>query len=122
MTKIKKILMDFGRKQKSYSEYLAMLSIIPILVIMSIFNWTLILQSRYHNTVWGTIRLAVMTTLLYPGRSVLMLMLAVVPFAMLFIAEGNLIIVLMAAVTLTGLLQTVLYDRVLRRLEQTDKP
>lgn len=93
-----------------------------LLVIMSIFNWTLILQSRYHNTVWGTIRLAVMTTLGYPIRSVLMLMLAAAPFAMLFIAEGNLIIVLMAAVTLTGLLQTVLYDRVLRRLEQTDKP
>jgi len=44
MTKIKKILMDFGRKQKSYSEYLAMLSIIPILVIMSIFKLDLWLK------------------------------------------------------------------------------
>lgn len=92
-----------------------------LLVVMSVFNWTLILQSRYHNTVWGTIRLAVMTALGHPLRSVLMTVLAAAPFVMLFVAEGNLIIVLIGAVTLTGLLQTVLYNGVLRRLEQDKK-
>ena len=94
---------------------------LTLLVVLSVFNWTLILQSRYHNTVWGTIRLAVMTVLGYPIRSVCMVVLAVAPFVMLFIAEGNLIIVLIAAVSLTGLLQTMLYNGVLRRLEQTEK-
>ena len=89
-----------------------------LLVVMSVFNWAWILLSRYHNTVLGTLRLAVMTALGYPIRSVLMLVLAVVPFAALFLAEGNLIIVLRGAVALTGFLQTVLYNGVLRRMEQ----
>ena len=89
-----------------------------LLVVMSVFNWAWILLSRYHNTVLGTLRLAVMTALGYPIRSVLMLVLAVVPFAALFLAEGNLIIVLIGAVALTGFLQTVLYNGVLRRMEQ----
>lgn len=91
---------------------------LTLLVVMSIFNWAVILLSRYHNTVLGTLRLAVMTALGYPIRSVLMLVLAVVPFAALFLAEGNLIIVLIGAVALTGFLQTVLYNGVLRRMEQ----
>ena len=44
MTKVKRFLMDFGRKQKSYSEYLVTFSIIPILLIMSIFKLDLWLK------------------------------------------------------------------------------
>lgn len=41
MTKTKRFLRDFGRKQFKYTDYLALLSIIPILVIMSIFKLNL---------------------------------------------------------------------------------
>ena len=91
--------------------------LIAAVIAIGIFNWSLILLSRYKSTLRGTIRLAITLCFAYPLRSVVMAALAVLPAAMLLMAAENLTIVLMAGIALTGLVQTLLYNRVFKRLE-----
>lgn len=88
--------------------------------VICVFNWTLILQSRYKNTIMGTIRIALMTCFVNPIRSVIMALLSALPTVMLLLAAENLIILVMAGFALTGFLQTCLYSGVFDKLENTN--
>lgn len=85
--------------------------------VVCVFNWALILQARYRNTVWGTMKLALAVFLAHPIRSVVMIVLAVLPGAMLYMAMENLILVVMVGVSIPGLLQVITYDGIFKRLE-----
>lgn len=95
--------------------------LIAAVLVLCVMNWGLILQSRYRNSVFGTIKLALNMCLAYPARSVVMMILAVLPILMLLVAVENLVIVLMAGMSLTGFLQTALYNGAFRSLEQKNE-
>lgn len=86
-----------------------------------VFNWALILQARYRNTLWGTMKLALAVFLSNPIRSVVMTVLAALPAAMLYMAMENLIIVVMVGVSLPGLLQVITYNGIFKRLETAER-
>lgn len=93
---------------------------VAAVVVICIFVWGIVMQSRYHNSIMGTIRLALAAILVHPVRSLAIGILFVLPFAMAFLVEGGFIIVTLGGFTLTGLLQTGLYNAVFYKLEHKD--
>ena len=79
--------------------------------------WTLVLLSRYTNTVVKTMKQAVVACLVYPVRSILMGALGVIPFVVFFFDMRMLVFIAMLGLSGPGIMQAWLYNDVLKRLE-----
>lgn len=80
-------------------------------------NWSFVFQSRYRNTIGGTVRYSVLALAAHPVRSVMMAVLFALPIAAVLAAPKNLILVLLVGFTLPGFVQVCLYHPVLVKLE-----
>ena len=93
------------------------LLIAALALVVCAWNWSFVFQSRYRNTIRGTIRYSVLVLAAHPVRSVMMAALFVLPIAAVLIAPKNLILVLVAGFTLPGFVQVCFYNKVLIKLE-----
>ena len=93
------------------------LSMAVLAVVVCAWNWSVVFQSRYRNTISGTVRYSLLALAAHPVRSAVMLALFVVPIAAVLAAPKNLILVLLIGFTLPGFVQVCLYHPVLRKLE-----
>lgn len=94
--------------------------LVVLIVLVCVWNWSLIFLARYRNSVAGIIKIAVCAVFAHPIRSLIMAVMFVLPVAMLLVDIGNLIIVLMAGFTLPGFMQATLYNGVLKKLEKKE--
>lgn len=97
--------------------WLRYLLIAVLAVVVCAWNWSFVFQSRYRNTISGTVRYSLLALAAHPVRSVVMLALFAVPIAAVLAAPKNLILVLLIGFTLPGFVQVCLYHPVLRKLE-----
>ena len=97
--------------------WLRYLLIAVLAVVVCAWNWSFVFQSRYRNTISGTVRYSLLALAAHPVRSVVMLALFAVPIAAVLAAPRNLILVLLIGFTLPGFVQVCLYHPVLRKLE-----
>lgn len=97
------------------------LSIAVLALVVCAWNWSFVFQSRYRNTISGTIRYSVLVLAAHPVRSVIMAALFVLPIAAALVAPKNLILVMMMGFTLPGFVQVCLYNKVLLKLETAKK-
>ena len=93
------------------------LLIAALALVICAWNWSFVFQSRYRNTISGTVRYSFLVLAAHPVRSVVMAALFVLPIAAVLIAPKNLILVLMIGFTLPGFVQVYLYNKVLMKLE-----
>ena len=97
--------------------WLRYLLIAVLAVVVCAWNWSFVFQSRYRNTISGTVRYSLLALAAHPVRSAVMLALFAVPIAAVLAAPKNLILVLLIGFTLPGFVQVCLYHPVLRKLE-----
>lgn len=97
------------------------LLIAVLALVVCAWNWSFVFQSRYCNTISGTVRYSVLALAAHPIRSVVMAALFVLPVAAVLAAPKNLIMVLMVGFTLPGFVQVFLYNKVLIKLETAKK-
>ncbi len=87
---------------------------IPLIIfsvlIIAVWMWTLILQSRYTNSVPNTIRHALAACLAHPVRTILMLAGFFLPFFFLLFSYKMIPIVLFIGFSIPGIIQTFLYN------------
>lgn len=80
-------------------------------------TWVFILQSRYHNTVWGTIRLSFVLWISHPLRSLAMLVFGLFPHLLVFAYTNFLPLFLFLGISVSGICQAMLYHSVFEKLE-----
>lgn len=93
------------------------LLIVVLVLICGVWNWSLIFQSRYQNTVPKTIGLGAMALMAHPLRTVLMTILFLLPIALLLVGIENFIIVILVGFTMPGFIQVAVYQSVFQKLE-----
>lgn len=98
-------------------KWMRYLLIAVIALVICAWNWSFVFQSRYRNTIMGTIRYSVLALAAHPFRSVMMAVLFALPIAAVLIELKNLILVTMIGFTLPGFVQVFLYNKVLIKLE-----
>lgn len=103
----------------SSSAFLIMrylLSIILILAIVSL-NWIFVVLSRYNNSIWGSLRSAILVGISHPLHTLVMVILMFLPLLALYLSLRTLPLVVLLGVTLPGYLQTFVYSRIFDKLE-----
>ncbi len=90
---------------------------VVLALVLCVWNWSLVFQARYRNTIGGTMKYAMLALAAHPIRSVIMAVMFLVPIVLVFAAMKNLILVMMLGFTLPGFVQVCLYNKVLVKLE-----
>ena len=98
-------------------EWIRYFLIAVLALVACAWNWSFVFQSRYHNTIRGTVKYSFLALAAHPTRSVVMAALFMLPVAAVLVAPKNLILVLMIGFTLPGFVQVCLYHPVLMKLE-----
>lgn len=80
-------------------------------------SWVFALLSRYHNTVWGTVKTTFAACIAHPIRSLAMTALTMLPYLLLAVSGKMVPVFLLFAVSLSAFLRTMLYDPVFKKLE-----
>lgn len=99
-----------------------LLYILPVALLLWGFtlSWVFVLQSRYRNTVFGTIKLAFVLSISRPFQSFTMTVLMAAPIWLCLIAIELVPLVAFLGFTLPGILRAMLYSRTFDELENTD--
>ncbi|MBE6985867.1 MAG: DUF624 domain-containing protein [Ruminococcaceae bacterium] len=98
-------------------DFMFYVAVVAAALAFCVWIWTLVLLSRYTNTVVRTIKQAIIACLVYPVRSLLMGALGVIPFVIFLFDIRAVLIIMMLGVSGPGILQAWLYNDVLKRLE-----
>ena len=98
-------------------KWVRYLLIVVLALLICAWNWSFVFQSRYRNTISGTVKYSFLVLAAHPIRSVVMAVLFVLPIAAVLVAPKNLILALMVGFTLPGFVQVFLYNKVLIKLE-----
>ena len=85
--------------------------------ILSIVTWSFILLSRYNDRIGRILKNAVYVSLGNLGRTIPIVLLSVLPFAMVLINWALASIVLLCGFSVSAYLQAKLYKKVFERLE-----
>ena len=89
------------------------------IVCMISMNWSLILQSRYDNSVKATIRNSLLFCLFHPLDSLLISAVLCIPVALIVLFPQVMPIIPFCGFALPGILSTAMYQRIFIRHEQT---
>lgn len=115
---------DF-RLFEGFSETLRAVSLILVcvlgLMILFSFTWVFILQSRYTNTIIGTIKLSFAVWIGYLPRTVAMMLLILLPFVVTVFYLQVLPVTLFLGLAGPAFLEAYFYRGVFRALEEQDK-
>lgn len=84
-------------------------------------TWVFVLQSRYENPIKATIKNSFIVSVANFFKTVMMLIMLLVPALLIFISEATLPIVFFYGFSLPGLLQTMVYSKIFDRMEGVDR-
>lgn len=98
-------------------DFMFYVSAVVAAVVFCVWIWTMVLLSRYTNTIINTVKQAAVACLVYPLRSILMGALGIIPFIAILFDMSTIFLVLMLGVSGPGIMQAWLYNDVLKRLE-----
>lgn len=96
-------------------------SIVVVVVISCVFAWTIILLSRYQISMSKIFQHALAACLGHPGRSVLIGVLAVIPFFLLLFTWKMIVPIIIGGLSIPGIVQTLLYNDVFKKLEKSQE-
>lgn len=101
---------------------MAMKYLVPVVLIVTLatLTWVFPLQSRYHNTILGTVRMSFLACIAHFLYTVFNLALMSIPVLLLLLSWRTVPVVLLLGITVPGLLRAMLYSKVFDRLENTD--
>ena len=121
------LVLDYQFGTRSEGVLRLVLYGLPFLMILGGLSlcWVFPLQSRYKNTVIGTIKTTFAATLAHPIKSLMMTALMVCPFLILLLTNVGVPIIATFGLSLCGYLRVMLYDPVFKKLEtsnQTETP
>lgn len=110
-------LQVFWAQEASGTKIVFWLVVAVSVVVICIWMWSLILLSRYTNTVTNLFKTALAACAVHPIRSVFMAAIFVIPGFVLLFTEKALIFVLVLGLTGPGMVQTLWYNGVFKKLE-----
>ena len=84
-------------------------------------TWVFVLQSRYENPIKATIKNSFIVSVANFFKTVMMLIMLLVPALLIFISEATLPIVFFYGFSLPGLLQTMIYSKIFDRMEGVNR-
>lgn len=93
---------------------------IPVLLGFLSLSWVFVLQSRYENTVFKTLRHSLLMILSQPLYSLINLLLMAAPLILLSVYPATIPFIFFLGFTLPGFIRAILYSRIFDRLEGTD--
>ena len=96
-----------------------LVTIVSILLVLSL-SWIFVLQSRYSNPVYATIRNAVVFAIMHPIDTVLMCALMLLPLLLLIGKPSTIPIVIICVFSLTGIIRAMIYGKVFSQNEVMD--
>ena len=95
-----------------------LVTIVSILLVLSL-TWIFVLQSRYANPVYATIRNAVVFSIMHPLDTVLMCALMLLPLLLLIGKPSTIPIIFICGFSLSGFVRVCLYSRIFLKREFT---
>ena len=116
-------LLDYWLILKLQNHLLnTLLYILPVALLLwvSTLSWAFVLQSRYRNTVLGTIRLALVVSLSHPIKTFAMVVLMTLPIWLPMMIIELLPLVAFLGFALPAILRAILYSQTFDQLEDTD--
>lgn len=96
-----------------------LVTIVSILLVLSL-SWIFVLQSRYANPVYATIRNAVVFSIMHPIDTVLMCALMLLPILLLISKPSAIPIVVICGFSLAGIIRAMIYGKVFSQNEVMD--
>ena len=84
-------------------------------------SWVFVLQSRYENPIKATIKNSFIVGVANFFKTVMMMIMLLVPALLILISEVTLPIVFFYGFSLPGLLQTLVYSKIFDRMEGVDR-
>lgn len=84
-------------------------------------SWVFVLQSRYENTIKATIKNSFIVSVANFFKTVMMLIMLLVPALLILISEVTLPIVFFYGFSLPGLLQALIYSKIFDHMEGVDR-
>ena len=96
-----------------------LVTIVSILLVLSL-SWIFVLQSRYANPVYATIRNAVVFSIMHPIDTVLMCALMLLPLLLLIGKPSTIPIVVICGFSLAGIIRAMIYGKVFSQNEVMD--
>lgn len=103
-----------------HKYFIFVLGFIAVLYVIWV-KWLFVVQSRYQNTIKGTIKNAMLIGGSRLLNSVVMIILAVFPFFLAYAYPKTVPVVLLFGFSLPALLEAMLYGRVFDRIEGKDQ-
>ena len=96
-----------------------LVTIVSFLLVFSL-SWIFVLQSRYANPVYATIRNAVVFSIMHPIDTVLMCALMLLPLLLLIGKPSTIPIVIICGFSLAGIIRAMIYGKVFSQNEVMD--
>lgn len=96
-----------------------LVTIVSILLVLSL-SWIFVLQSRYANPVYATIRNSVVFSIMHPIDTVLMCALMLLPLLLLIGKPSTIPIVVICGFSLAGIIRAMIYGKVFSQNEVMD--
>jgi len=101
--------------------FVEILILAVVLMCVAALQWAFVLVARYRMSIPKTVGYAFTRIIAFPLRTILMLAVAVVPLYLVFAYPITTPIFLMLGLTLVGRVQSGIYDRALRIMEDDDE-
>lgn len=96
-----------------------LVTIVSILLVLSL-SWVFVLQSRYANPVYATIRNAVVFSIMHPIDTVLMCALMLLPMLLLISKPSAIPLILTCGFSFTGIIRAMIYSKTFGTSEMTN--
>ena len=95
-----------------------LVTIASILLVLSL-SWIFVLQSRYANPVYATIRNAVVFSVMHPIDTILMCALMLFPMLLIVSRPSTIPIMVICGYSLCGIIRTFFYNRMFHNTESS---
>lgn len=107
-----------GQITSSVARVVQVLVMVGVALLMFIFVWVFPLQSKFANTIFRTIKNALILSCAHFFRTIYMIMLVVVPVVLLLVSEKAFLAVFLFGMSLPVYLGAVTYNKVFEKLEE----
>lgn len=88
------------------------------ILLIVLLNWVFILQGRYANPIWATIKNALIAGIAHPGCTIVMVALFICPFLILLATSQAEPFILCIGFSVPGFLQSKLYGKVIEKIDR----
>ena len=112
------LYIDYQLLQTSVPAFFRFLFPVILLTVMCVFSWFFVMQARYHNSVWQTLKNAWLLCIKHIPKTIMMASLSVIPFLLPLIHPYFLMYITLFGFTLSGLIESYLYLPVLVKIEE----